>query len=99
MRFNRTLLTIALLTLAPYTLAAEPAPTPTTTTPANASPATVLPLDDLRTFVDVFERIRASYVDPVDDKTLFENAIRGMLTSLDPHSAYLDKKILKTCSP
>lgn len=92
MRFNRTLLTIALLTLAPYTLAAEPAPTPTTTTPANASPATVLPLDDLRTFVDVFERIRASYVDPVDDKTLFENAIRGMLTSLDPHSAYLDKK-------
>lgn len=55
-------------------------------------PAAVLPLDDLRTFVDVFERIRSSYVDPVDDKTLFENAIRGMLTSLDPHSAYLDQK-------
>lgn len=54
--------------------------------------ATILPLDDLRTFVDVFERIRSSYVDAVDDKTLFENAIRGMLTSLDPHSAYLDKK-------
>lgn len=51
-----------------------------------------LPLEDLRTFVEVFERIRASYVEPVDDKTLFENAIRGMLTSLDPHSAYLDKK-------
>ncbi len=51
-----------------------------------------LPLDDLRTFVEVFERIRASYVEPVDDRTLFENAIRGMLTSLDPHSAYLDKK-------
>jgi len=40
----------------------------------------------------VFERIRASYVEPVDDRTLFENAIRGMLTSLDPHSAYLDPK-------
>jgi carboxyl-terminal processing protease len=53
---------------------------------------TQLPLDDLRTFVEVFERIRASYVEPVDDRTLFENAIRGMLTSLDPHSAYLDKK-------
>ncbi|HEX6592955.1 MAG TPA: S41 family peptidase [Moraxellaceae bacterium] len=51
-----------------------------------------LPLDDLRTFVEVFERIRASYVEPVQDKTLFENAIRGMLSSLDPHSAYLDKK-------
>jgi carboxyl-terminal processing protease len=51
-----------------------------------------LPLNDLRTFVDVFERIRNSYVEPVDDKTLFENAIRGMLSSLDPHSAYLDTK-------
>ena len=51
-----------------------------------------LPLNDLRTFVDVFERIRSSYVDQVDDKTLFENAIRGMLSSLDPHSAYLDSK-------
>jgi carboxyl-terminal processing protease len=51
-----------------------------------------LPLDDLRTFVEVFERIRASYVEPVEDRTLFENAIRGMLSSLDPHSAYLDKK-------
>ena len=50
-----------------------------------------LPLTDLRTFVDVFERIRNSYVDPVEDKTLFENAIKGMLSALDPHSAYLDK--------
>jgi carboxyl-terminal processing protease len=54
-------------------------------------PASALPLTDLRTFVDVFERIRQSYVDVVDDKTLFENAIKGMLTSLDPHSAYLNK--------
>jgi carboxyl-terminal processing protease len=55
-----------------------------------AKPGDTLPLDDLRTFVDVFERIRASYVEPVDDRTLFENAIRGMLTTLDPHSAYLN---------
>lgn len=54
--------------------------------------AAALPLEDLRAFVEVFERIRASYVEPVDDRTLFENAIRGMLSSLDPHSAYLDKK-------
>jgi len=56
-----------------------------------ATEARGLPLDDLRTFVDVFERIRTSYVEPVDDRTLFENAIRGMLTALDPHSAYLNE--------
>lgn len=61
----------------------------TVTAPITPTPA--LPLTDLRTFVDVFERIRNSYVDPVEDKTLFENAIKGMLSALDPHSAYLDK--------
>ncbi|MCJ8168392.1 S41 family peptidase [Atopomonas sediminilitoris] len=49
-----------------------------------------LPLDDLRTFAEVMERIKASYVEPVDDKTLLENAIKGMLSGLDPHSAYLE---------
>lgn len=49
----------------------------------------VLPLQDIRTFTDIFERIRDSYVEEVDDKTLFEYAINGMLSSLDPHSAYL----------
>ena len=68
-----------------------PAATPDTATTDKTAPQPPLPLSDLRTFVDVFERIRQSYVDPVDDKTLFENAIKGMLTSLDPHSAYLDK--------
>jgi len=73
--------------------AAQPAPTATTGVAATATDADArLPLTDLRTFVDVFERIRSSYVDTVDDKTLFENAIRGMLSSLDPHSAYLDAK-------
>lgn len=49
-----------------------------------------LPLDDLQRFAAVVEQIRKYYVEPVDDKTLFENAIRGMLSGLDPHSAYLD---------
>ena len=49
-----------------------------------------LPLDDLRIFADVFNHIRLSYVEEVDDKTLLEYAIRGMLSGLDPHSAYLD---------
>lgn len=49
-----------------------------------------LPLDELRTFAEVMDRIKAAYVEPVDDKTLLENAIKGMLSNLDPHSAYLE---------
>ena len=49
----------------------------------------VLPLNELRTFADVFDRIKQAYVEEVDDKTLLENAIKGMLSELDPHSAYL----------
>lgn len=52
--------------------------------------AAPLPLNELRTFTEVFERIRTSYVEPVDDATLLESAIRGMLEGLDPHSAYLE---------
>jgi len=43
-------------------------------------------------FADVFERVRADYVEPVDDAQLVENAINGMLTSLDPHSSYMNPK-------
>ncbi|MCK5383504.1 MAG: S41 family peptidase, partial [Gammaproteobacteria bacterium] len=49
-----------------------------------------LPIEELRTFSDVFGRIKNDYVVDVDDKELIENAIRGMLSGLDPHSAYLD---------
>jgi carboxyl-terminal processing protease len=49
-----------------------------------------LPLDQLRNFSDIFARIKSDYVEPVDDKTLLEYAIRGMLTGLDPHSTYLN---------
>ncbi|PYC23613.1 peptidase S41 [Aquipseudomonas alcaligenes] len=49
-----------------------------------------LPLEELRTFAEVMDRIKAAYVEPVDDKTLLENAIKGMLSNLDPHSAYLE---------
>jgi len=62
----------------------EPAPVET---PRNKAP---LPLDELRTFAEVLDRIKAAYVEPVDDKTLLENAIKGMLSNLDPHSAYLE---------
>jgi carboxyl-terminal processing protease len=46
----------------------------------------------LDTLMDVFERVRVDYVDKVDDETLIEGAITGMLTSLDPHSSYLDAR-------
>lgn len=55
----------------------------------NSSGADPIALQELRTFTEIFERIRTAYVEEVDDKTLFEYAIKGMLSSLDPHSAYL----------
>lgn len=51
-----------------------------------------VPLDELRTFTHVLVRIKHHYVEPVQTETLLENAIRGMLSGLDPHSAYLDKQ-------
>ena len=54
-----------------------------------------LPVEDLRTFSDVFGRIKNDYVESVEDKELLENAIRGMLTGLDPHSSYLDVEQFK----
>ena len=50
---------------------------------------TQLTLDDLRNFTDVFGQIRRNYVEERDDKTLLTAAINGMLSELDPHSAYL----------
>ncbi len=51
-----------------------------------------LPLDDIRNLSEVFGKIKENYVEEVEDKTLLENAIRGMLSGLDPHSTYLDKE-------
>ena len=48
-----------------------------------------LPMEELRLFAEVIERIRAAYVEDVDEAELLEAAIRGMLNELDPHSAYL----------
>lgn len=51
-----------------------------------------IPFEDLKTFSEVYSRIKQDYVEPVKDDKLLEDAIRGMLTGLDPHSAYLDKE-------
>ncbi|GGW28682.1 S41 family peptidase [Vreelandella hamiltonii] len=78
-RFLATLLPLALLA-APLPLAAQTA----------NSVADDLPLEEIQTFAEVFERIKRAYVEEVDDRTLLRNAMRGMLSELDPHSAYLD---------
>ena len=50
-----------------------------------------IPLEDIRSLSEVFGKIKQNYVEEVEDKELLENAIRGLLSGLDPHSAYLDK--------
>jgi carboxyl-terminal processing protease len=54
--------------------------------------ATPLPLDELRQLADVYALIKSDYVEKVDDKKLLSDAIAGMVSSLDPHSVYLDEK-------
>ncbi|MGJ0483704.1 MAG: S41 family peptidase [Methylomicrobium sp.] len=53
------------------------------------SESEALPFEELRTFTEIFGRIKRDYVEPVSDKKLLEDAVRGMLSGLDPHSAYL----------
>jgi carboxyl-terminal processing protease len=67
-----------------------------------AAPANDLPWQDARALADVLERVKHDYVNPVDDHQLLQAAIRGMVSSLDPYSAYLsgedydEVKILST---
>jgi carboxyl-terminal processing protease len=80
-------LTLAASLVAPFPASAQAAED---AEPAAAPHGTAqLTLDDLRTFTDVFNQVRRNYVEEVDDRTLLESAIRGMLLELDPHSAYL----------
>jgi carboxyl-terminal processing protease len=54
-----------------------------------------LPIEELRAFTEVFGAIKTNYVEPVEDKKLITEAINGMLSGLDPHSAYLDAEAFK----
>jgi carboxyl-terminal processing protease len=76
--------------------AAEPPPSShPPINPAATAPAARLPLEDLRLFTKAFENIRAGYVKDIDDAKLLEYALRGMLSELDPHSAFLDASSLE----
>ncbi|MGW8183673.1 MAG: S41 family peptidase [Burkholderiales bacterium] len=57
--------------------------------------AAPLPIEELRAFTEVFGRVKSDYVEPVEDKKLITEAINGMLTGLDPHSAYLDQEAFR----
>ncbi|MGH8042526.1 MAG: S41 family peptidase [Rudaea sp.] len=75
-----------LLLCAPLSVrAADAKPAPPPAKPAGVSMA------DIRLFTAVFDLVKQAYVDPVDDKTLMQNAIHGLLAGLDPHSEYLDQ--------
>jgi carboxyl-terminal processing protease len=56
---------------------------------------TSLPLNQLQIFSEVYSKIKHNYVQDIDDKELFDNAIKGMLEGLDPHSTFLDEKDYK----
>lgn len=81
--------TLLTLLLAGVAAAADPTSAPPPPPPVDD---TAVPYEGLKTFSEVYGRIRQDYVEPVKDDKLLEDAIRGMLTGLDPHSAYLDKE-------
>ncbi len=62
---------------------------------ADKDTETTLPVEELHSFSEVFGRIKSDYVEPVEDKKLITGAINGMLSSLDPHSAYLNVEDFK----
>lgn len=62
---------------------------------AEKDPKPGLPIEDLRTFAEVYNAIKQGYVEPVDDKKMIANAISGLLSNLDPHSSYLDTDAFK----
>ncbi|MBU28482.1 MAG: peptidase S41 [Gammaproteobacteria bacterium] len=59
---------------------------------ANEHPRDVESLEALRAFIEVYEHIKGEYVEKIDDQTLLNHAINGMLTKLDPHSDYLEPR-------
>ena len=66
--------------------------------PADAAKKTTVDINDVRAFAAVFSLVKQAYVEPVDDKTLMQSAVKGLLANLDPHSEYLDEKAMTELS-
>ena len=82
----------AALLCAPLALLADDAKSPA------PPPKPSVSLEDIRMFTAVFNLVKQAYVEPVDDKTLMQDAIRGLLSGLDPHSEYLDQRAMDQLS-
>ncbi len=80
-----------ILGLIPLMTAAQLFATETSDSEVDPTLPARLPLNELRVFAEAFDRVSSAYVEEIDDRTLLENAIKGMLSQLDPHSAYLDR--------
>jgi carboxyl-terminal processing protease len=80
--------------LPPLALVGALALVPVTT--SSLAAADVANYQELEKFMSVYERVKANYVDPVDDKTLIKGAIDGMLAALDPHSSYMEGSDFET---
>jgi len=93
LRFTTTALLLACSAVAFAADADKPAP-PASTAAQHAPAKSSVSLDDIRMFTAVFDLVKQAYVEPVDDKTLMQAAVRGLLAGLDPHSEYLDQRAM-----
>lgn len=91
---SRLVIALGLFTLLPVSVMAqdEQRTAAQQEKPADKDPDANDTYKQLNLFGEVFERVRANYVDPVTDKQLVEYALNGMLSNLDPHSSYLNEK-------
>ena len=91
--FSRLSVVWLLITLmAPLLKAEEASDAPDESHHSNTEARQSLPLEELQMFADVFNQIRQGYVESVPDSELFELAVQGMLSGLDPHSIFLKEK-------
>lgn len=97
-KITSTLLTTLLATLLTLDLSTRSSVAATDSDPSNegsesqtsSTDVTPLPIDAMRRFVDVYEKVRMNYVESVSDDVLFDHALRGLLSNLDPYSDFLD---------
>ncbi|HCU88824.1 MAG TPA: peptidase S41 [Gammaproteobacteria bacterium] len=89
-RFANLLIFVALIFGGDAAIGADTIKTELRTQSEEDQKEDIIPLEDIRILVEVFHKIKKDYIEPISDKDLLENAVRGMLAGLDPHSSYLD---------
>jgi carboxyl-terminal processing protease len=87
-------LTLVIATSIPFAYADESTPAAPLAPAADAAKKSTVDMNDVRQFAQIFSLVKQAYVEPVDDKTLLQSAVKGMLANLDPHSEYLDEKAM-----